>query len=255
MGVANGGPDVAWERPSSGARCRRAGIGVAACYAGRALTLGDAIWRAVSVLLAVRAVGVEAYLGGDQGGEGATLDEAHLDGWGSISINWTVSAGEFFAGSVLGLARRWGRDGDREVGEVVAIKAASSAAGKFRQGTSGARTSIDITTTVDDPHDNTTAIMSALPRSIGSRLLAPALRPSATRSLAPAYRTYATNEDTPHNHKTSSNDAPAVPLKSDSTQIRKESAAEGMRHAPDYNVAVDYRTSCVKWECSQSRAS
>ena len=87
--------------------------------------------------------------------------------------------------------------------------------------------------------------MSALPRSIGSRLLAPALRPSATRSLAPAYRTYSTNEDTPHNHKTDSSDAPAVPLKSDSTQIRQESAAEGMRHAPDYNVAVDYRTSCV----------
>ncbi|KAJ4341305.1 ndufs4 NADH dehydrogenase Fe-S protein subunit [Ascochyta clinopodiicola] len=85
--------------------------------------------------------------------------------------------------------------------------------------------------------------MSSLPRSIGSRLLAPALRPSVTRSLAPAYRTYATNEDTPHHHKTTPEDAPAVKLTSDSTQIRKESAAEGMRHAPDYNVAVDYRTS------------
>ncbi|KAF9694685.1 hypothetical protein EKO04_007398 [Ascochyta lentis] len=85
--------------------------------------------------------------------------------------------------------------------------------------------------------------MSALPRSIGSRLLAPALRPAATRSLAPAYRTYATNEETPHNHKTTPEDAPAVKLTSDSTQIRKEGAAEGMRHAPDYNVAVDYRTS------------
>lgn len=97
--------------------------------------------------------------------------------------------------------------------------------------------------------------MSALPRSIGSRLLAPALRPSATRSFAPAYRTYATNEETPHNHKTTTEDAPAVPLKSDSTQIRKESAAEGMRHSPDYNATIDYRTSCVALECSQSRAS
>ncbi|KAF1928019.1 uncharacterized protein M421DRAFT_421217 [Didymella exigua CBS 183.55] len=85
--------------------------------------------------------------------------------------------------------------------------------------------------------------MSAVSRSIGSRLLAPALRPSATRALAPAYRTYSTNEDTPHHHKTTPEDAPAVPLKSDSTQIRKESAVEGLRHAPDYNVAVDYRTS------------
>ncbi|KAF1362759.1 hypothetical protein EJ07DRAFT_106365 [Lizonia empirigonia] len=85
--------------------------------------------------------------------------------------------------------------------------------------------------------------MSALPRSIGSRLLAPALRPSATRSFAPAYRTYATNEETPHNHKTTTEDAPTVPLKSESTQIRKESAAEGMRHSPDYNATIDYRTS------------
>lgn len=105
------------------------------------------------------------------------------------------------------------------------------------------------------PPQHTTATMSAVSRSIGSRLLAPALRPSATRAFAPAYRTYSTNEDTPHQHKTTSEDAPAVPLKSDSTQIRKESAAEGMRHAPDYNVAADYRTSCVTLERNHSRAS
>jgi NADH dehydrogenase (ubiquinone) Fe-S protein 4 len=87
--------------------------------------------------------------------------------------------------------------------------------------------------------------MSALPRTIGSRFLAPALRPSATRAIAPTYRTYATNEPTPHGHKTTTEDAPAVKLNSDSTQIREESASEGMRHQPDYNVAVDYRTSCV----------
>lgn len=96
--------------------------------------------------------------------------------------------------------------------------------------------------------------MSALHRSIGSRLLAPALRPAATRSFAPVYRTYSTNEDVPHQHKTTSEDAPAVPLKSDSTQIRQENAAEGMRHAPDYNVAVDYRTSCVGSPSGQSTA-
>lgn len=78
--------------------------------------------------------------------------------------------------------------------------------------------------------------MSSLPRSIGARLLAPALRPSvsaASRATAPRMRPYATD------------DAPAVPLQSDSTQIREQDAAAGMRHQPDYNVAIDYRTSCV----------
>jgi hypothetical protein len=86
---------------------------------------------------------------------------------------------------------------------------------------------------------NTAPAMSALPRSIGSRVLAPALRPSTARAVAPAYRAYSTP------NKTSSSEAPAVKLTSDSTQIREESAAEGMRHQPDYNVAIDYRTSCV----------
>ncbi|KAI4937693.1 hypothetical protein J4E85_000128 [Alternaria conjuncta] len=85
--------------------------------------------------------------------------------------------------------------------------------------------------------------MAALTRTIASRLLAPALRPSATSVIAPSFRTYATNEPTPHGHKTSSEDAPAVKLTSESTQIREENAAEGMRHQPDYNVAIDYRTS------------
>ena len=97
--------------------------------------------------------------------------------------------------------------------------------------------------------------MSALHRSIGSRLLAPALRPATARSFAPAYRTYSTNEDVPHQHKTTSEDAPAVPLKSESTQIRKETASQGTPHAPDYNVAIDYRTSCVAPNDSQSTAS
>ena len=112
--------------PLGDAPSRRAAIGVVGGYAGGVLTLGDAIWKAVSVLLAVRAVGMEAYLGRDQGGEGAALDEAHLDGWGSISINCTVSAGGLSAGDVLGLARRWGRDGDREVGGLSKIKGLDS---------------------------------------------------------------------------------------------------------------------------------
>jgi NADH dehydrogenase (ubiquinone) Fe-S protein 4 len=77
-----------------------------------------------------------------------------------------------------------------------------------------------------------------------AKLLAPALRPSSARAIAPKSRTYAT-EPKP---QASTKDAPAVPLTSDSTQIREENAAEGMRHQPDYNVAVDYRTSYVLHE-------
>lgn len=86
--------------------------------------------------------------------------------------------------------------------------------------------------------------MSAVQRSIGSRLLSASLRPSATRAIAPKYRTYATSSNEPE-PKTSSNEAPTTPLNSESVQDRQENAAEGMRHKPDYNVAVDYRTSYV----------
>jgi NADH dehydrogenase (ubiquinone) Fe-S protein 4 len=87
--------------------------------------------------------------------------------------------------------------------------------------------------------------MPAVPRSIGARLLAHAARasPPASRAAIVHIRTYATNESDPHQHTTSSEDAPTVKLTSDSTQTREQSAAEGMRHQPDYNVAVDYRTS------------
>jgi hypothetical protein len=101
-----------------------------------------------------------------------------------------------------------------------------------------ASTIIDINDTSDwDLH--TSPAMSALPRSIRARVLAPALRPAASRALAPRYRAYATKPET------TPEDAPAVKLNSESTQIREEGAAEGMRHQPDYNVAIDYRTSCV----------
>ncbi|KAF1956007.1 hypothetical protein CC80DRAFT_414613 [Byssothecium circinans] len=79
--------------------------------------------------------------------------------------------------------------------------------------------------------------MSLLPRSIGSRLLAASTRPCAARTIGPRYRTYSSEP------KTSPSDAPAVNL-TESTQIRQEGASEGnVRHQPDYNVAVDYRTS------------
>jgi hypothetical protein len=108
------------------------------------------------------------------------------------------------------------------------------------------RRRIAATSTVGFP--NTPPAMSALPRSIGSKVLAPALRPSAARALAPRYRAYATKETTPE-------DAPAVKVNSESTQIREESAAEGMRNKPDYNVAIDYRTSCVSPRWFAGKAS
>jgi hypothetical protein len=239
---------------------RRASIGVVGGYNGRRELcwersyIGRGDLGDMSVLAAVRAVGVEAYLGRDQGGEGAALDEAHLDGWDSISINCTVSAGGLGVGRVLGRARRWGSCGWRSTVMVVVMAAASFCERDLPLGAVPRRAS----TTTSPPPATTpaaTTAMSALHRSIGSRLLAPALRPATARSFAPAYRTYSTNEDVPHQHKTTSEDAPAVPLKSESTQIRKETASQGTPHAPDYNVAIDYRTSCVAPNDSQSTAS
>jgi NADH dehydrogenase (ubiquinone) Fe-S protein 4 len=89
------------------------------------------------------------------------------------------------------------------------------------------------------------ATMSSLPRTIASRALAPAFRASSLRAAVPSRRAYATNESDMSQRKVTSEDAPAVKLTSDSTQIREESASAGMRHKPDYNVAVDYRSSCV----------
>ena len=101
---------------------------------------------------------------------------------------------------------------------------------------------------------SSTPAMSALPTSFRLQLLAPVLRPHAARAIAPIYRAYSTNEpEAPHQHKTTSEDAPAVPLTSDSTQIRDEGASAGMAHAPDYNVAVDYRTSCATIQPSHAR--
>ena len=86
--------------------------------------------------------------------------------------------------------------------------------------------------------------MSALQRSIGSRLLPATFRPSVTRAIAPKYRTYAdaSNEPAP---KANTNEAPNAPLDHSSVQDREQTAAQGMSHKPDYNVAIDYRTSYV----------
>ncbi|KAF9739561.1 NADH:ubiquinone oxidoreductase 21kD subunit [Paraphaeosphaeria minitans] len=85
--------------------------------------------------------------------------------------------------------------------------------------------------------------MSALPRSIRSRLLPAAIRPSAPRVIAPKYRAFASNDASNEvASKTSSSEAPNAPL-TESAQGRQESAADSMRHKPDYNVAIDYRTS------------
>jgi NADH dehydrogenase (ubiquinone) Fe-S protein 4 len=87
--------------------------------------------------------------------------------------------------------------------------------------------------------------MSALPRSIGSRVLPAALRSSAVRAVAPQYRTYAVQGASKEaERKTDPSDSPAANI-SESSSIRQENAKEGVRHQPDYSVAIDYRTSYV----------
>ena len=146
---------------------------------------------------------------------------------------------------VPGRARRWSGDGGRAVGGEVREESCTTDYAGALFAKQPPQLQLNDITEHCARHIDTTTTMSALPRSIRSRLLAPALRPSATRAIAPSYRAYSTNEPTPHEHKTSSEDAPAVKLTSSSTQIREEGAAEGMRHRPDYNVAIDYRVSYV----------
>lgn len=105
---------------------------------------------------------------------------------------------------------------------------------------------IDLTPSYEPLKLSTPHNMSALQRSIGSRVLPSALRPTITRTIAPQYRSYATGPSSSEaSPKTSPEDAPAAKLTTDSTQIREAGAAAAIRHQPDYNVAVDYRTSCV----------
>jgi NADH dehydrogenase (ubiquinone) Fe-S protein 4 len=100
--------------------------------------------------------------------------------------------------------------------------------------------------------------MSALSRSIASRLLPVTLRPTATRAAIPKHRTYSSESPTEPPPKTSESDEPAgvgAPFSGDSKQIREEGAGRGVAHKPDYNVAVDYRTSSVEstadgWQCT-----
>jgi NADH dehydrogenase (ubiquinone) Fe-S protein 4 len=87
--------------------------------------------------------------------------------------------------------------------------------------------------------------MSALHRSIGARLLPAVLRPTARTAAVPQYRTYASGTPSPTEEapKTTAQDAPTSKQTTETTQIRTETAKEGMSHRPDYNVAIDYRTS------------
>ncbi|KAF2204683.1 putative NADH-ubiquinone oxidoreductase 18 kDa subunit, partial [Delitschia confertaspora ATCC 74209] len=82
--------------------------------------------------------------------------------------------------------------------------------------------------------------MSALQRSIGARLLPAVARASVTRSFAPATRCYST--DPPP--KVNTDDAPGA-KEGESAMVRQEGVKEtiGKQHQPDYNVAIDYRTS------------
>jgi hypothetical protein len=76
-------------------------------------------------------------------------------------------------------------------------------------------------------------------RSIRSWLLLTASRPTARFAAVPKHRYY-TNEPS---LKASSENAP-IAKPGDSAMIRQEGAAGGQpRHQPDYNVAIDYRTS------------
>ncbi len=87
--------------------------------------------------------------------------------------------------------------------------------------------------------------MSALQKSIGLRLIASAARPTPLRAYIPISRTYseAVDRSTQPEPKTTSEDAPAA-RRGDSAMISSENAVEAApRHQPDYNVAVDYRTS------------
>ena len=73
--------------------------------------------------------------------------------------------------------------------------------------------------------------MSALQRSIGSRLLPATFRPSVTRSIAPKYRTYAdaSNESAPN---ANTNEAPNAPLDHSSVQDREQTTGKGMTNKP-----------------------
>jgi len=94
-------------------------------------------------------------------------------------------------------------------------------------------------TTPDSQTVLSSPTMSALQRSIGSRILPAVARASGTRSLATTSR-YHTQDPSP---KAGSGDAPG-PMEGESNMIRTESPRESMaKHQPDYNVAVDYRTS------------
>ncbi|KAF2808406.1 uncharacterized protein BDZ99DRAFT_464289 [Mytilinidion resinicola] len=81
--------------------------------------------------------------------------------------------------------------------------------------------------------------MSALPRSIGSRLLPLVARPTVRRAFAPQIRLYADQNAS----KISAQNAPAE-KPADSAIVSREGAGESTpSHQPDYDVSIDYRVS------------
>lgn len=85
----------------------------------------------------------------------------------------------------------------------------------------------------------TALTMSLIHKSIGSRLVATAVR----RSNARAFTTTPRFQDAAPEPKSSASDPPAE-TKDSASMIRKEGPAAGLaRHQPDYNAAVDYRSS------------
>lgn len=156
----------------------------------------------------------------------------------------------FFPGfSRIGATHLGGQDDEGRWGSTVRLRAQAASFCRSSAKPLSRASAIDLTNAPVCRLTYTTSTMSTLPRSIGSRILVTALRPSAARAIAPQSRTYSTKPES------SIEDAPAVPLKSDSTQIREEGASAGMAHAPDYNVAVDYRTSCATPQVIAHRTS
>src|SRR5205814_489038 len=143
----------------------------------------------IFVSCATCAVWAETNLGRDKGREGALLDEAHLDGCDSISTNCLLSMPLFGLGNEPGLARRWRDDGVLLRSTVVLGKKLRVSAGAAKPHPMIRASSMMDMAMVRDynhhiarcilsihPRRRSTPTMSALPRSIGARLLKPALR-------------------------------------------------------------------------------
>jgi hypothetical protein len=111
--------------------------------------------------------------------------------------------------------------------------------GAKRQAPSCSQPHAALTTTSEHTYPVHSAIMSALPRSIGLRLLPLVARPTVRSAFAPQIRHYA-GEPSP---KTSPEDAPSAAV-GEAAIINTEGGAEALpSHTPDYDVSIDYRVS------------